>query len=100
MFALKHKATGTFMPDKKGGAGGTYVEPFQKRRRQTTTPRLFARAADAKAALAWWAEGRVRMSYGGPPGEEERDFNGSDPVPGRNADDWAIVEVQLVEVSA
>ena len=92
MFALRHKATGTYMPDKKGGAGGTYVEPFQKRRRQTTTPRLFARRSDAMAALKWWAEGRVRTQYDEEWGNE---IVGTTPVPGRKADEWEVVTVEL-----
>lgn len=93
MFALRHKATGTFMPDKKGDAGGTYVEPFQKRRNQKTTPRLFARASDAKAALRWWAEGRVHTRYSEEWGTE---IVGSSPVPGRNAEDWEVVAVDII----
>lgn len=92
MFALRHKATGTYMPDKKGGAGGTYVEPFKKRRRQTTTPRLFARRSDAMAALKWWAEGRVRTQYDEEWGNE---IVGTTPVPGRKADEWEAVTVEL-----
>lgn len=92
MFALRHIATGTYMPDKKGGAGGTYVEPFLKRRRQTTTPRLFSRASDAKAALAWWAEGRVRTAYDDEWGKE---IVGVTPVPERNAAEWEVVAVEL-----
>ena len=92
MFALRHIATGIFMPDKKGGAGGTYVEPFEKRRRQTTTPRLFAREADARSALAWWADGRVRTQYVAEWGNE---IVGSTPVPGRDAAEWEVVAVEL-----
>ena len=92
MFALRHTATGTYMPDKKGSAGGTYVEPFEKRRRQTTTPRLFARAADARSALAWWADGRVRTQYDEEWGNE---IVGSTPVPGRDAAEWEVVTVEL-----
>lgn len=94
MFALRHKSTGVFMPDKKGGAGGTYVEPFKKRRRQKTTPRLFAREADAKAALSWWADGRVRVQYDREYGNE---IVGSDPVAGRDASEWEVVPVELKE---
>lgn len=96
MFVLMHKETGVFMPDKKGGAGGTYVEPFQKRRRQRTTPRLFARRSDAMAALKWWADGRVRTRYYEEWGNE---IVGSTPVPGRNADDWSVVEVRIEPVA-
>lgn len=96
MFALRHKATGTFMPDKKGGAGGTYVEPFQRRRRQTTTPRLFAREQDAKSALAWWADGRVLTRYDA---EWGREIVGVAAVAGRDAAEWEIVSVELKVVS-
>lgn len=94
MFVLKHKATGTYMPDKKGGAGGTYVEPFKKRRRQTSTPRLFARRCDALSALHWWAEGRVRTAYDEKWGNE---IVGSDFVEGRDAAEWEVVAVRLVD---
>lgn len=65
MFALKHKPTGRYMPGRGDHRGsGRVREPV---------PRLFARAANAKQALAWW-EARP--------------------------DDWAIVEVELVEVTS
>lgn len=96
MFVLMHKPTGVYMPDKKGGAGGTYINPFAKRRRQKTTPRLFARRSDALSALKWWAQGRVRMGY---VYEDEREIWGQDPVAGRNAADWSVVEVRLEEVT-
>lgn len=95
MYALQHKETGVFMPDKKGGAGGTYVEPFEKRRRQTTTPRLFPRRCDALAALRWWAEGKVETQYDEEWGPQ---IVGQRPVEGRNAADWETVEVKVLVV--
>lgn len=70
MFALKHEPTGRYMPGRGDHRGsGRVREPL---------PRLFARAANAKQALAWWEAEQV----------------------GRRADDWAIVEVELAEVTS
>jgi hypothetical protein len=96
MFALMHKPTGTFMPSPVG-RGGTYVDPFAKRRRQKTTPRLFARKQDAASALDWWLKGKVQMGNVGPwdEGYPDREITGYLPVPSRIADEWSVVEVSL-----
>jgi len=96
MFALMHKPTGVFMPS-PAGRGGTYVDPFAKRKRQKTTPRLFARKQDAASALDWWLKGEVQMGNVGPWDEGFPDYVivGQKPNPNRVASDWSVVEVTL-----
>lgn len=91
MFVIKQKSTGFYMPIFPGRAGGTYEEPTDRR-----PPRLFRRRQDAKSALSWWLEGKVRASY-----DFEGNFDGWNDVrkvPHRKAEDMEIVEVRLVEV--
>lgn len=91
MFAIRQKSTGYFMPSFKGRAGGTHCEPDAK-----AVPRLFSRHQDAKAALSWWLEGKVRALY-----DYEREISDLDivPVKERNNADMEIVRVSLtVEV--
>lgn len=102
MFALQRKADKLLMPDFKGHAGGTYVDP-DKRDTHTGTPRLFTTKKGASEALRWWAKGRVRkeMSGGFSVGLDSLDppeVTGlrSEAVAGRNADDWEIVSVEVV----
>jgi len=96
MFALQH-ASGIFMPAPAGRAGGTYVDPFTRRKRQKTTPRLFARRSDASSALDWWLKGEVQMSYTGGWEDPETDYDivGQTPVASRVAAEWRVVEVKL-----
>lgn len=98
LFALRRKRDGRYMPDYKGRAGGTYVDP-DKPATHTGTPRLFTSAKAAGDALRWWVKGRVRVRWSGPgfdslDGPEVSGLE-SEPVAGRNADDWEIVPVGI-----
>lgn len=101
LYALRHKS-GVYMPDFKGRAGGTYVDPW-KRDTHTGTPRLFTTPAAAKQALDWWAKGRVKVqwSYGGfddfGSGPEMTGLD-SEAVEGRLKDDWKVVPVGLHQI--
>jgi hypothetical protein len=98
-FALRRKHDGLLMPGYKGRAGGTYVEPH-KPDTHDGTPRLFTSAKAAGDALRWWVKGRVRVRMSGfsfdsldPP---EAVGLESEPVAGRNADDWEVIPVSLL----
>lgn len=86
------------MPAPRGRAGGTYVDPFKNLGGQTTTPRLFSRKQAAESALEWWLKGKVNVTWRGWAGEEDREITGQTPVPGRNADEWSVIEVALKAV--
>lgn len=86
------------MPAPAGKNGGTYVDPFSKRRRQKTTPRLFARRQDAASALDWWLKGEVTITYVGAWDDGETEITGQKPVANRRADEWSVVEVRLAIV--
>ncbi len=49
-FIIRHKATGKFMPPKRG----TWWEPTVDR---SAVPRLFSRLVDAKNAKRYWEDG-------------------------------------------
>lgn len=83
------------MPDKRGRAGGTYVDPDNP---GGMPPRLFRNRTAAKNALAWWAEGRAVISRDYEYGTTE--IIGMTPVESRNAADWEIVPVQLTRTAA
>lgn len=98
LFVLRRKRDGRYMPDYKGRAGGTYVDP-DRPDTHTGTPRLFKSAKAAGDALRWWVKGRVRVEWSGQ-GFDSLDgpeVSGlvSVPATGRNADDWEIVPVGL-----
>lgn len=90
MFAIRQKSTGWWLPPYPGRAGGTHVEPSAQ-----STPRLFRRRQDARAALMWWLEGKVTASY-----DAYGEFNDlhTKAVCGRSADDMEVVEVKVVPV--
>jgi hypothetical protein len=92
-FALRRK-DGVFMPDIKGKNGGTFVDPDQ-RHTHRGTPRLFARAQDARATLREWVKGTRSLI-----GDDWGHFETTKivPVEGRSADDWSVIEVELKEV--
>lgn len=99
MFVLRRKRDKKLMPNFKGRAGGTYVNPDDPKTHDGT-PRLFTTAKAAGDALRWWAKGMVRMTggFGGQDifGEEtDRVIRESVPVAGRNADDWEVVPVRI-----
>ena len=101
VFVLRHKATGVLMPDFKGRAGGTFIDPFKPE--PGSVPRLFTREKSAGDALRWWAAGKAQPRYGSSfsefPGDSQTEFLGvkSEPVPGRSAADWEVVPVVFYE---
>lgn len=92
-YALKHKS-GIFMPDFKGRAGGTYIDPFVDNKRP---PRLFTTKLAAHNALSWWLDGKfTRQTVGDPFSDEgESVVEKTRKVEGRIAEDWKIVPVQV-----
>lgn len=98
MYALRRKRDGKLMPGFKGRAGGTYVNPDDPNS-HTGTPRLFTTSKAAGDALRWWSKGYVRVrdvQIGHPLDAPEFDQEWStDPVAGRNAEEWEVVTVEV-----
>lgn len=60
-FAIRHKPTGWFLPQRSDMKGGGHTKdeptPFQP-------PRLFTRKQDAQCALKWWLKGETNVKMG------------------------------------
>lgn len=90
-YAIKHKPTGLFMPQMRGGF--SYWEPKGKQ----LPPRLFATHRDAANALTCWVNGRysrlLATESEGPWGPTYEVVNGTVPEPDitRKRDDLQIV---------
>lgn len=102
-WAIRHKPTGSFMPQSnKKRHGYTHDEP-KSLDNSTVCPRLFGREQDAKTALSWWLKGETTMRYSGGLhtdvwGEADDDFGEdwhTEPVAARKAEDFEIVSVEL-----
>lgn len=62
-FIIRHKATGKYMPPKRG----TWWEPTVD---GSATPRLFARLVDAKNAKRFWENGPLTLVQERPSGPD------------------------------
>lgn len=95
-YAIKHKPSGLYLPAARGrnGRGFTWVEPDLK-------PRLFARAQDAKCALAQWLKGQLTVRATSSDWEQPDIMDDEiweyTPVPSRIPEDMAIVAMSLKE---
>lgn len=96
-FVIKHKPTGQFMPESRGGY--SWWTPGYSR---FQTPRLFASERAAKNALTCWLQGHW-SNVRGHEGDWESGYVDVDEppapvtsVPGRLRDDMEVVQVQLV----
>lgn len=92
-FALRRN-DGVYMPDIKGCAGGTFINPDDPRTHRKQ-PRLFRRKQDAALALRYWVVGR-RITIGDDYGHFIQHKIVRDTS--RHAADWSIIEVELKEV--
>ena len=97
LWAIKHKPSGHYLPRIPGKHGGTYVEPEPVDRGRI---RLFREESHAKCALKWWLAGHTYVVWFAGSFDEDGDADWrTKPVPGRCADDMAIVRVELREVT-
>jgi hypothetical protein len=92
-FAIKRLSDGKFMPAGRE-RGFTFDEPSDG------PPRLFRRERDAKMALDHWLRGELSVV---PFYDEQADYEGVNKVivrkPERKAEDMAVVEMRLTEIS-
>lgn len=90
LYAIRHKPTGHYLPNRRRGKGYTFDEP-----EKDCIPRLFTHTVHAKKALACWLEGKWKCIH---------DYTADDydmiveRIPHRQADEMEIVEVRLQEV--
>ena len=79
------------------GRGGTHVEP-EPMKASPYPPRLFPSATSARKALTWWLKGRVAVYCisGDGWGYGDREEWGLTPAPERKAEDWEVVQVDLM----
>lgn len=92
-FAIQHKPFGVLMP--LVHKGSTHLDlPWGADR----PPRLFKDARQAQVSLTWWLKGRTEIRYftDWESGREENADLCTVHVEGRNADDMAVVSVDLV----
>lgn len=93
LFAIRHKPTGFFLPQHKGRAGGSWIEPTE-----SALPKLFHEERHAKGFLTTWLRGGVTA-------REYQTFEGNydvdiveTPQPHRRREDMEIVALRLEEV--
>lgn len=97
LFAIRHKATGEFLPELSGqGRGYTFTSPLPV---SSETPRLFRSARAAKLALRAWLHGPYERVW------ETDEWGGGQVVVGtapratppadRNPDEMEIIPVTL-----
>ena len=94
-YAIKHKTKG-YLPAMKAVKGYTGMSPTHK-----GLPRLFNSRSAARNALNWWLKGGVSVEHRYVtivPYGNIMDKLTIDPIPGRNAEDMSIVEMEVSEV--
>lgn len=93
-YAIRHKLTGHFMPgyhSRRSRGGFTRDTP---RPLEQVQPRLFESPGRARAALTWWAKGRVYTITNG--GEDDWDESWyCEPDSTRDVTEFEIVKVTL-----
>lgn len=96
LYILRRKKDGVIMPNFKGRAGGTYVDPDDPETHDGL-PRLFASKKAAENALVWWVKGKARVLMQSFDTFDPPEPAGlySDAVEGRSAADWEVVPVGL-----
>jgi hypothetical protein len=97
LFALRHRATGAFMPQRPTGRGYTFWEP---RDEPEGTPRLFTTRRGAQIAAACWARGEFhREHHPGDWGFDDSYYDIKVVIrDDRQRDDLEIVPVRLTQV--
>jgi hypothetical protein len=96
LYVLRRKSDHKLMPNFKGRAGGTYVDPDDPSTHDGL-PRLFASKKAAENALVWWVKGKARVVMQSFDVFDPPEPAGlcSDAVEGRSAADWEVVPVGL-----
>lgn len=97
LYAVRHRETGKFMPQRPTGRGYTYWEPLGE---ETRTPRLFPTKRGAQIAVACWAQGEFRRDYH--PGDwgfdDGQDEIAITPREDRTKTDLEVVPIRLTQV--
>jgi hypothetical protein len=88
-YAAYNKVTGLYLPPMPTKRGGTWLEPGK-------VPRIFTTRPAAKNALSWWLSGHFTKFYSTDPlTGDDKVLEKTEPVVGRIASEWEVVEMQL-----